>query len=197
MKGVKGVIGVIFLVLMLSGSFSPGGWDSQFKYASLLTAPSYIPPEEAYTHIGGGFFSVFDSRMGTFNKGAGAVIMQLKKLYHSSLFVYRPKGDLVLRFSNGDSWCFSMEKLDYVASEDNGIPLYRIRLFPQEGCHSDVLMACFIGSATAESSPKLEGELYILRTNSPWEVMDIRIAGRNELRADNHLYKVVAAVTEL
>ncbi|MBI9106404.1 MAG: hypothetical protein JEZ04_06615 [Spirochaetales bacterium] len=90
-----------------------------------------------------------------------------------------------------------MERLDYVKLNDQGTPLYRMRLFPGGDCESDILMAYLICSATAESSPTLMGKLYIMWANTPVEVLEVRIPGRNESQADNHLYKVIAVLTEL
>jgi hypothetical protein len=197
MQTVKWVVLGGVIVLCLSGSFSQPIYDSFVEYPALLTAPSCVPPEEAYVHIGGGFFSVFESRVGKFGGSEGSVILRLRKLYHSSRFCYRPEGEMILRSSRGGTFCFSMERLDYVEPKNQETLFYRLRLFPKEGCRSEVLMACLICSATVEASPKLTGTLYIVMINGSVEVVEIRITGRSENQADKHLHKVIAALTVL
>ena len=158
----------------------------------LYMKPSFIPAEEAYTHIAGGFFSVFESRVGRAESedggDPGSCCIQLKKLNYQSKFVYLPEGDIILKNESGSETVFKMEKLDYVEA-DGGLPYYRI------SCSGG--RAYLICYATVSTSPVLYGTFLVVSETGAESRYNIRISGRNENRADNHLHKVIAAVTEL
>ena len=110
----------------------------------LISAPSFIPEEELYTHIAGGYFSSYDMKNGQFQKsdkvnlpnfehaeqvnvkGKNSIKIILSNLYYDSRFVYLPEGELILSKGTKDEEIFSLNKLDYVQIAGSDIPAYRL-----------------------------------------------------------------------
>ena len=83
MKILSSILFVIFSSVGITGSlFTPDSLStavivdvSEFnsrnrEVCELLLAPSFVPEEEIYTHIAGGYFSVFDSKTGRIKKSS-------------------------------------------------------------------------------------------------------------------------------
>jgi hypothetical protein len=179
-------------------------------------SPSFLPEQEPYVHIAGGFFSVFGGRVGSLfpcredllserqnsyqaycrkNECCGSLCIKLKKLKYSSRFVYLPEGEIILNIENSQKVSFTMQKLDYVSSyDDDGFLYYRIYCRSSGNYETNAYLVCF---ATESTSPVLFGFFIILSDTGIEKKFAVRIGGRNENQAENHLQKVIVAVTEL
>jgi len=210
------IIAVAALIILFTASSSEIISDtSNADYDILLYSDSYVPDEEAYIHIAGGFFSVFEGRGGivigsdyynnnslpmdyeteTFKESnCGYIKMKLQKLEYTSRFVYRPKGNLIIRIPEDDATSFSMEKLDYVKVPGHSEPCYRLSgsLLDNTGKVNKAQLICF---AVGGSNPVLCGGLYITDSKDKITCYPIRISGRRDNEADNHLHKVIARVS--
>jgi hypothetical protein len=182
----------------------------EMKVRKLLSAPSFVPEEELYIHIAGGYFSYFESKTGrtskpnivslpnskqefsnTTAKDSGSIKIVLSKLGYESRFVYLPKGKLI--FSNGskDNEIFILNKLDYVQIPGSDTPVYRLSAVNPENNRKASLITTPIGTDV----PRLIGNLYI-EDNNNLESFDIRIYGRNENEAERHLWKKIEIVSQ-
>jgi len=210
------IIAVTALIIFFTGSSSEIILDTSIaNYDTLLYSDSYVPDEEAYIHIAGGFFSVFEGKGGiiigsdyyngnslpkdyeteTFKESnCGYIKMKLQKLEYTSRFVYRPKGNLIIRIPGYEANNFAMEKLDYVNAPGYSDPCYRLSgsLLNNMGKLSKAQLICF---AVGGSNPVLCGGLYITDSKNEVTCYPIRISGRRDNEADNHLHKVIARVS--
>lgn len=156
----------------------------------VLDAPSYIPAEERYVHIAGGFFSYFDRKFGTVTDGndrcRGTVCIEIDGLQQDSRFGYQTEGFIIFRDDRGNLRSFALERLDYVRLPGSDVPAYR--LAGQGG----ILVAMDCGRAP----PSLVGELYV-REGSGYECFTISIRGRSENEAECHLWRMIERVTTL
>lgn len=176
-------LAIIIMILFCSTVYASADMDA------LINQASFIPGEEAYVHIAGGFFSVFESRVGrtyATDQCIGSICMKLNKLKYSSQFVYHPEGKIVLKTGVQDKVSFDMSKLDYIQYGIDNSLCYRL------AC-KDAVLIC---AATGKHSPILEGQLFLISDNTIKESCTIRIAGRGENEADNHLHKVIARISE-
>jgi hypothetical protein len=213
------IIAIVVLIILLTGSTSEMFSDKIVNnYDILLNSASYVPEEEAYIHIAGGFFSVFEGKGGiiinsenqinmglpkaqeTFTyteSNCGYIKMKLHRLEYTSRFVYRPEGNLIIQIPGQESMCFSMEKLDYVDVTGSLEPCYRLSgsLLDCEGTENNLIKAQLICFAVGGSNPVLCGGLYLTDTSGKVVCYPIRISGRRGNEADNHLHKVIAKVS--
>ena len=221
MKILSAVLFIIFSSVGITGSlFTPGSLStaaivdvSELNSGSrevreLLLAPSFVPEEEIYTHIAGGYFSFFDSKTGQIRKSSmiglpsleenlnlspkadGSVKIVLANLGYESRFVYLPEGDLIFSNGSGDIEIFNLKKLDYVQMPGSDIPAYRLSAVNPENNRKASLIAAAVGTDV----PKLIGCLYI-EEGVDLESFDIRIRGRNTNEAENHLCKKMEFVS--
>jgi len=191
--------------------------DSETIFEQWCFSQSFVPEEEVYVHIAGGFFSVFEGRVGSIYQGkkdllsewqdyssycserrhCGSICMKLKKLRYSSRFVYLPEGEIVLQGEDAQKVSFTMQKLDYVLSGDDDSVYYRIHCLPSVDCEPGLNSAYLICFATENPTPVLFGFFCLLSDTGIEKSFAVRIGGRNENRADNHLQKVIVRATEL
>lgn len=176
----------------------------------LLSAPSFVPEEELYIHIAGGYFSFFESKTGQISKSSmiglpsskredldgtakvsGSLKIVLSKLMYESRFVYLPKGKLIISKGSKDIEIFNLKKLDYVRIPGSDIPVYRLSAVNPENNRK----ASLIATAYGTDVPRLIGNLYI-EDNNNLESFDIRIYGRNENEAEGHLWKKIEIVSQ-
>jgi len=176
----------------------------------LLSAPSFVPVEELYIHIAGGYFSFFESKTGQIRKSSmiglpsskrenldgtakvsGSLKIVLSKLGYESRFVYLPEGELILSKGSKDAEIFNLKKLDYVQIPGSDIPVYRLSAVNPENNRKVSLIATAYGT----DIPKLIGNLYI-EDNDDLESFDIRICGRNAYEAESHLWKKIEIVSQ-
>ena len=214
------IIAIVVLIIILTGSTSELFSDKLINnYDILLNSPSYVPEEEAYIHIAGGFFSVFEGKGGVIicsekqiNQGlpkawetitytesnCGYIKMKLHRLEYTSRFVYKPEGNLIIQIPGQESKCFSMEKLDYVDVTGSLEPCYRLSgsLLDCDGTENNLIKAQLICFAVGETSPVLYGGLYLTDSSDKVVCYPIRIYGRGGNEADNHLHKVIARVSQ-
>ena len=213
MSIVKAAAVIIAGMLFVGGTVPNGEFSTGSELENLYRSSSYIPEEEAYTHIAGGFFSVFEGRIGKIYAGGditgtacidkklsedalrGSSSIKLNKLRYESRFKYLPEGEIVLNRNDGAEYSFSMKSLDYVDCKD--IPFYRLTLSPGINCPADIQNAYLICYATVSSRPYLYGILSVTTKTQRPDNYYLRISGRDENQADVHLYKKIAAVTEL
>ncbi len=214
MKAVRMIVISVFSLLLLNGAELDKDLKSRLELEKLCQSYSFIPEEEAYTHIAGGFFSVFEGRVGKIFKESktlsgeslfnqvdnsqniGCVCMSLKKMGYNSRFNYKLEGKLTVSFSDGNKQSFSMSEIDYIDSAHKDLPFYRISFMPAAGSNHEISEAYFISCASVSSKPSLYGLLVIIREDH-WPVnYYVRISGRNELDADVHLHKVIQAVSD-
>lgn len=212
------IMAIIFLIIIFTGSSSELlSVDSKINYEALLNSDSYVPEKEAYIHIAGGFYSVFEGKGGmifeTENKSSnsfpgkedtiqdknsdyGYIKMKLERLEYTSRFIYRPKGDLIIQTPGQEAKCFSMEKLDYISVPGYSEPCYRL-----SGSLSDcnesqkIIEAHLICYAEGGTNPVLYGNIYLTDYTGLIVCYPIKIGGRRENAADNHLHKVIARVS--
>jgi hypothetical protein len=186
MKAIGSVFVVVLAMVGVSGSVpSVTQLDS---VPEVLEAPSYVPAEERFIHIAGGFFSYFDQRPGTLadeaGQPAGSVSFELDKLCHESRFVYLPTGDITIRDKHGDARCFAMERLDYVQLPDSDLPAYRLA---GEG-------ATLVVTDSGREAPCLTGDLYV-NVSGGYERYTVLIHGRSENDAERHLWQKIERAT--
>lgn len=210
------IITVVAIILLFAVSSSEIIADTTIEnYEVLLNSESYVSCEEAYIHIAGGFFSVFEGRCGIIiNSGnyngnglpkdyetkyigdsnTGYIKMKLNKLEYISRFVYKLNGKLIIKIPGYEANSFTMEKLDYVKVPDHSEPCYRLSgsLSDTNAKVKKVQLICF---AEGESNPVLYGGLYITDPTDKVTCYPIRISGRRDNEADNHLHKVIARVS--
>jgi len=212
------IIAVAALIILLTGSSSEIISDTSIAdYNTLLYSDSYVPDEEAYIHIAGGFFSVFEGKGGiVFNSqkqfnlclpraedapsniksNCGYIKMKLDRLEYTSRFVYKPIGNLVIQIPGKEPKCFTMEKLDYVYVPGHIEPCYRLSGLLSDCDKPEIIiksqLICF---AEGGRNPVLYGGLYITDSSEKVLCYPIRISGRRENAADNHLHKVIARVS--
>ncbi|MCK4542287.1 MAG: hypothetical protein KAU17_08645 [Spirochaetales bacterium] len=223
MKILSAVLFIIFSSVEITGSlFTPGSLStaaivdvSELNSGSrevreLLLAPSFVPEEEIYTHIAGGYFSFFDSKTGRIRKSSmiglpplkrenldstvkasGSLKIVLSNLEYESRFVYLLKGELILSKGSKDAEIFNLKKLDYVQIPGSDIPAYRLSAVNPENNRK----ASLIATAHGTDVPKLIGSLYI-EDNNDLESFDIRIYGRNTNEAESHLCKKMEFVSD-
>jgi len=184
------IIGSVFVVVLtmagVSGSIPPV--NQVPSVPEVLDAPAYLPAEERYIHIAGGFFSYFDRKPGALadqaGQPAGSVCFGLDELYHESRFVYLPKGDIAIRDERGRVRCFAMERLDYVRLPDSDVPAYRLA---GEG-------ATLVVTDSGREAPCLIGDLYV-KESGGYERYTVSIHGRGENDAERHLWRKIERVT--
>jgi len=154
----------------------------------VLKAPSFLPANERFVHIGGGFFSYFDQKPGSlvyYNaRSAGTMSFELNALRHESRFVYLPEGTITLRDDRGNLRCFALERLDYVRLPGSEVPAYRLT-------GEDITL---VATDSGHAAPSLAGELYV-RSGHTYECFTISIRGRNEKEAERHLWRKIERVT--
>ena len=176
----------------------------------LLLAPSFVPEEEIYTHIAGGYFSIFDSKTGRIRKSrmkdlpplkqenlnsavkdSGSLKIVLSKLGYESRFVYLLEGKLILSTGSKDDEIFNLKKLDYVQIPGSVVPSYRLSAVNPENNRKASLITTTLGTDV----PVMIGKLYI-EDNTGIESFDIRICGRNANEAESHLCKKMEFVSD-
>lgn len=179
---------------MLSGSVPTCPFSSPWE--SLALSESYVPQNEKFIHIGGGFFAHFNSQNGIIanqeNGCSGAIRFRLKSLGWESRFVYLPEGDFSINLHSGEDIELYMVRLDYVEIPGSGRPLYRLTAVSGE------IRAVLISDSPASNisnSPHLEGILILIR-GGDYSVSKVRITGRNEYDAERHLNRVVDAASD-
>ena len=178
----------------------PGWFREQIHCKSLVPET-----EESFVHIGGGFFAYFNRRNGIAKKNSTLsspclnrlpvetniceIRFSLRELGYASRLVYLPKGSLELGTAEGRTMNFRMEVLDYVQLPGRELPCYRlIASGNQEHYSKAILICCALGT----DSPVLVGTLYLV-SGSDTNICsyEIEITGRNNVEAENHLWKVV------
>jgi hypothetical protein len=186
MKVLGLVVVVVVSITSVSGStlsHAVGGGVPE-----VLEAPSYLPAEERFVHIAGGFFSYFDRRPGSLIDGggrtAGIVSLELDALRHESRFVYLPEGSITLRDERGNLRCFTMERLDYVRLPGSDAAAYRLSA---DG-------AVLVATDSGREAPCLHGELYV-QSGSGYECYSLSVRGRSENDAERHLWRKIERVT--
>jgi hypothetical protein len=221
MKILSTVLFVIFSSVGITGPlFTPGSLPTTSivdvrdlnsgnrEVRELLLAPSFVPEEETYTHIAGGYFSFFDSKTGRIRKSSmiclsslkrenmdstakasGSLKIVLSNLGYESRFVYLLEGELILSKGSKDAEIFNLKKLDYMQIPGSDIPAYRLSAVNPENNRKASLIATTHGTDV----PKLIGSLYI-EDNAGIESFDIRIYGRNAYEAESHLCKKIEFV---
>ena len=215
---LKEFIVITILIILLTGSSSEIISNQlTYNYNILINSNSYVPEEEAYIHIAGGFFSVFEGIGGiVFNSkkqfnlclpksedspshiksNCGYIKMKLDRLEYTSRFVYKPMGNLVIQIPGKEPKCFTMEKLDYVYVPGHIEPCYRLSGSLSDCAKPEIIiksqLICF---AEGGINPVLYGGLYITDSSEKVLCYPIRIRGRRENEADNHLHKVIARVS--
>jgi hypothetical protein len=179
-------------------------WPSSVR--ELLHFASFVPEtEESFVHIGGGFFAYFNRRDGmaeqspelslpdfnhvSYSKNGAEIRFSLRELGYESCLVYLPKGSLVLKTAEGRTLNFSMGFLDYLQVPGRQLPCYRLITSGGEEEDSQAILVC---CALGTESPILVGTLYLV-SNSGESICsyEIEITGRNNVEAENHLWKVV------
>lgn len=154
----------------------------------LLGAPSYVPAEERFIHIAGGFFSHFDGKTGSLTdpaeNPAGSVCIELDELCHESRFVYLTTGTIVVRDGRGHTRRFALKRLDYVRLPGSDLPAYRLT---GEG-------ATLVVTDSDHEAPCLSGDLYV-QENAGYEHYTVSIQGRSVTEAEIHLWRKVERVT--
>ena len=205
----------VFIIFMISGEITAAVADEGMDLVSIMEAPSYVPKEEAYIHIAGGFFSVFDGQKGKVFSAAytadelavkrqnelnmdrqtcGSVKMKLSRLEYCSRFVYRPEGALSVEIA-GETQNFAMVKLDYVAFSDSKEPFYRLSGTSgsaEAGRNSEAGLICYVENS---SRPILYGILCIRYESGAVSCYPVRICGRGENEAEKHLSKVITSLS--
>ena len=188
MKVIGLMLVIVVAMVNVSGTASPPTPVSGIP--EVLEAPSYLPAEERFVHIAGGFFSYFDRKPGslvdTTGRTAGTVCFELDGLRHESRFVYLPEGSITLRDDRGDLRCFTMERLDYVRLPGSNVPAYRLA---GEG-------ATIVATNSGREAPSLVGELYV-QAGDGYECYTISIRGRSESEAERHLWRKIERVSKL
>lgn len=174
----------------------------------LLEAPSFVPEQEdCFIHIAGGFFSRFNRRYGEVKRcrellppcfggcsgRQGGIRISLAALKYSSPLVYLPKGSIELHTEEGLTLRLEMKVLDYVRVRGQELPCYRLSaIYELDGSCRAVLVCAAIGV----EMPVLTGTLYLVSaTGDCLGSYNIQIVGRNSVEAENHLLKVVEAVS--
>jgi len=199
-------VAVVVFISTFGNVESPIGSLSQIQ--ELVSAPSYVPEEELYTHIAGGYFSSYDMKTGQFrnseimelpelksvdfswyDKADGSIKIILTGLKYESRFVYLPEGELILTDGSGNEKIFSLKKLDYVQIEDSDIPVYRLSARDQKDN-----MATLISTSVGIEIPSLVGTLYV-ENEEDIESYLVRICGRNNFDQENHLCKKIENVS--
>jgi len=178
----------------------PGWFRDQIHCKSIVPET-----EESFVHIGGGFFAYFNRRNGIAKKNStlsspclnrlpvetnnGEIRFSLRELGYASRLVYLPKGSLELGTAEGRTMNFRMEVLDYVQLPGRELPCYRlIASGNQEHYSKAILICCALGT----DSPALVGTLYLVsESGTSICSYEIEITGRNNVEAENHLWKVV------
>ena len=203
------ILSVAVVVLISTVGMVESPKDSLVQVQELISAPSFVPEEELYTHIAGGYFSSYDMKTGecidserlelpalnlvvieknTGDKGSVKII--LTELNYSSRFVYLPKGELILVNGSGEKEIFSLEKLDYVQVEGSEIPAYRLSAENLQNNKNATLISTSIGTEI----PQLVGTLYV-EINKKVVSYEVRICGRNNFDQENHLCKKIESVS--
>lgn len=180
------VVGIA--MLCAGGVASPAGSGECVRVPVRVAAEPCVPQEERFVHIGGGFFSYFDSRTGslagTTGRAVGTIRLELESLRSESRFVYLLEGFITVRTDGRRSRTIAMECLDYVWLPGSNEPAYRL---VGEG----VVM---IGIDKGVAPPCFLGELY-LRTGNRYERYAVSILGRCESDAERHLWQRIERVT--
>lgn len=162
----------------------------------LISAPSFVPDEELYTHIAGGYFSSFDMKTGQFwnsesvKKEKRSIRIELSYLYYDSRFVYLPEGELILSKGSQNDEIYSLKKLDYIQIEGSNIPSYRLKAVNLKNNKVATLISTSIGTEI----PIMIGTLYV-ENNKKIESYEVRICGRNNFDQENHLCKKIETVS--
>ncbi len=180
--------------------------DQPPKVQELLKRNSHVPEtEESFVHIGGGFFAYFNRRDGIAKKNSTLsspclnrlsvetnnceIRFSLRELGYASRLVYLPKGSLELGTAEGRTLNFRMEVLDYVQLPGRELPCYRLIASGIQGHYSKAILVC---CALGTDSPALVGTLYLVsESGTSICSYEIEIRGRNNVEAENHLWKVV------
>lgn len=223
MKILSSILFVIFSSVGITGSlFTPDSLSTaeiidagELNYENrevreFLSAPSFVPEKEIYTHIAGGYFSFFDSKTGRIRKSSmidftplkqenldsiakvpGSLKIVLSKLGYESRFVYLPEGKLILSRGLKDDEIFNLKKLDYVQIPGSIIPAYRLSAVNPENNRK----ASLITTAHGTDVPVMMGNLYI-EDKTDIESFDIRIYGRNANDAESYLCKKMEIVSD-
>ncbi len=166
-------------------------------WESLALSASYVPENEKFIHIGGGYFAHFNGQTGIVgepgNDSSGSIRFHLESLGWESRFVYLPGGELSISLSSGEVLELTMEKLDYVEIPRSGRPLYRLTAVNED------IRAVFIADSPENDSsgtPHLEGILILKGGGAKYSVSKVSITGRNEYDAERHLNRVVDAASD-
>ena len=154
----------------------------------LLTAPSYLPADELFIHIAGGFFSCFEGRRGFLSDRAGnpcgTLSFRINELRQESHYVYVVEGTMTVQDEAGLVQCYAMHRLDYVRLPDSDHPAYRL------GGDGATLVVIALVSA----APCLIGQLFVSNTRG-YEFFAISMRGRDESEAERHLWQRIRRLT--
>jgi hypothetical protein len=184
-----------------SRTWAVAGLEQRLSVEELLSCRSFVPDtEESYVHIGGGFFAYFNRRDGIVKEistlpdaDSGAIKLSLRELGYESRLIYLPEGSVHLETPDGRILNFKMEVLDYVQVPGNELPCYRLIAHSEREDYSKAILLCH---AVGTESPYLVGMLYLVSGNHGSSCSyEIEIGGRNDLEAENHLWKVVAVAS--
>jgi hypothetical protein len=186
MKVMSLVLGIVVAMVNVSGTVSP--ITTVRDAPEVLGAPSYLPAEERFVHIAGGFFSYFDRKPGslvnTTGRIAGTLCIELDGLRRKSRFVYLAAGFITLRDKRGDPQRFTMKCLDYVRLPGSSVAAYRLT---GEG-------VTLVATDSGREAPSLAGELYV-QTSDGYECYTVSIRGRSENEAERHLWERIERIT--
>ncbi len=211
MKILCSILFIIFSSVGITDSFyAPGSLSTAAIVSELILAPSFVPEEEIYTHIAGGYFSVFDAKTGRIRKSStiglpplkqgdqdsavkdsGSLKIVLSNLEYKSRFVYLPEGKLILSKGSEDAEIYNLKKLDYVQIPGSVVPAYRLSAVNPENNRK----ASLITTTHGTDVPVMIGKLYI-EDNTGIDSFDIRICGRNANEAESHLCKKMEFVSD-
>jgi hypothetical protein len=188
------------LVMILSSLFtivnsSDIDPSKPFSWESLSQSSSFVPENEKFIHIGGGYFAHFNAQTGIVSgqrkSSTGSIQFQLKSLGWESRFVYLPGGEFRVLLPSGRLLDLTLDKLDYVKDPRSGHTLYRLT-----ASNNNTQAVLIADSPEKNYSGHLHLEGILMLIEDQVSVWNFRITGRNEFDAERHLNRVVDAASD-
>lgn len=182
----------------------------------LCEAPSALPAEDVSVPLPGGFFSLYESKQGSFyapdgnslpeevsaafaykeeHEALGEVVMILDRMEYDSPYSYTTEGTIRVSV-DGSEQIFSMNKIDYVCNGEEGELCYRLACTPESGCGKLIDKMYILGYSCCEDQSVLVGSLSYISQKGELEVAyPFFITGRDDFSAARHLQNKIVTAT--
>lgn len=190
--------------------------NSEQAIACMCRAPSAIPNDEDPVPLPAEFFSLYDAKQGYFyspdshtlpketkdaflykeqHESLGKLVMDLDQLEYDSPYGYRTDGMIKVSV-DGTEQIFSMDKIDFTCSEEDGDLCYRVACTPESGCGQVIDKMYMLCYSCGEDQSVLVGSISYISQKGDLEVSyPFFITGRGEQDAERHLQKKIAMAT--